>query len=98
MPAVPAPSRMGVSLPATRTSHLNVGCAPSQVKVGDVSRVGPLGPPVIVGAAGIVESILSDQKPVLLPLPAVSMVRTRHSIFLPSGSGSGASAGWRFTL
>ncbi len=64
--------------------------------MGDLKRIGVLGPPVIVGAGGIGRV---DRDPAagveLRALPASSKVRTRHSSRSNSGSGAGRRSGSR---
>ncbi len=75
---------------------------PLQLKVGPATLVGPLGPPVMVGGPGTVESIRKDRDWLSPPpaLPALSKVRMyqRRSVFAGRGcdqtSGLRADAYW----
>ncbi len=46
--------------------------------MGEVNRIGVLGPPVMKGAGGIVESIVRSAGDRRELLPALSIVTTRH--------------------
>ena len=85
------PERVAAWEPAGMTSHLNESPLPSHVKVGEVSCVGPTGPPVIDGAGGTVGSIVNWRTPPEVMFPALSTTRTRQSISTFSGSGGGVS-------
>ena len=63
--ALPLPWRTGLSLPAAVRSQEKRLAVPVQVKVGELCWVGAAGPPVIVGAGGIVGSILRRRYGVL---------------------------------
>ena len=76
---VPPPWRIGFSVPALVRSQRKLFSVPSHVNVGEVSVVGWPGPPVMDGAAGIVESIVRRRLTELRKLPALSTVRTRQS-------------------
>ena len=67
---------------------------PLQVKVGDVKRIGALGPPVIVGGVGTVGSMVRRGDGVAGVAGCVK-VRTRHSSSWLGGSGGGRRLGLR---
>ena len=60
-----------------------------------MKRIGVLGPPVMFGAGGIVESMVMRRGVDTRGLSARSNVRTRHSSRSCSGSGAARSAGSR---
>ena len=91
------PSTIDVSVPATETSQAKDGWLPFHVKVGPATLVGPLGPPVIVGGPGTVESIRKARDWLVPPppFPALSRVRMYQRSSVSWGNGWDQTPGSR---